>query len=343
MSHSTDLFQGVLIILAGAFANGSFGLVLKWKSPWKWEHMWLAYSFFAMLIIPWLLGLATVPHMFRVLASADSSDLVLVFLYGLGWGIGSVLYGIALRLVGLGLSYAIVMGLTAAVGSIAPLVLLHRQELGTTKGLLIVLGVAVAVTGVLFSAWAGQLKADVARRMSEKAGAEAGRNFIPGLIAALLSGVLSPMLNLSFAYGEPLASLAVKNGTTPLFAANVIWTVALSAGFITNAGYCLYLIHSGRSARLLAQHGTQYAVALLMALLWSAGYICYGFSGSRLGELAAVVGWPLMTSMTILTANFWSVVYGEWKDAGGKSRRIMAASVALLCAGMIIIGKAASL
>ena len=48
-----------LLILVGAFANGSFGLMLKFIQIWKWEHIWLLFSFFAMLIFPWLLGLIT--------------------------------------------------------------------------------------------------------------------------------------------------------------------------------------------------------------------------------------------------------------------------------------------
>jgi L-rhamnose-H+ transport protein len=338
MSNPAHVVSGILLILMGAFASGSFGLFLKRSREWEWQHIWLIYSFFGMLVIPWALGLATVPGLVRVLASANASDLTRVFLYGLGWGIGAVLYGLALKLVGLALSYAIVMGLTAAVGSLAPLILLHRHDLPTLRGLLIVTGVALIVGGVISSSWAGYLKTSAQNHLAGQAHAQTGQSFVPGLVAAILSGLLSPMLNLSFAYGEPLVKLATQNGADSLFAANIIWVVALSAGFIANATYCVYLIHRSRSTGLLAGHPKEYGVALIMASLWSASYIFYGIGGSRLGSLAAVVGWPLMSSMAILSASFWGAVSGEWAGSGRKSRLVMSASVALLCAGMIVVG-----
>ena len=149
---------GILLILVGAFANGSFGLMLKFTQTWKWEHIWLLFSFFAMLFFPWLLGLITIESLLSVLASANSQDLLLVFLFGLGWGFGAVLYGLALKMLGLALSFAIVMGLTAAVGTLAPLILLHAHQVLTLKGVVITGGVLLLVVGVILSASAGQLR-----------------------------------------------------------------------------------------------------------------------------------------------------------------------------------------
>ncbi|MCI0628761.1 MAG: hypothetical protein L0387_45140, partial [Acidobacteria bacterium] len=135
---------------------------------------------------------------------------------------------------------------------------------------------------------------------------------------------------------------AVNHGTHPLFAANLIWIVALPAGFLANAAYCAHLIRKGQSWSLFSSHWTPFGLALGMALLWSAGYIFYGFAGSKLGELAAVVGWPLMSSLTILTANFWGAVSGEWARSGTKPRLVMSGAVFLLCVGMFIVGGAES-
>jgi L-rhamnose-H+ transport protein len=340
MPNPTHVVSSILLILAGAFASGSFGVFLKRTKDWEWQHIWLVYSVFGMLAIPWALGFLTVPALLRVLSEANAGDLIRVFLYGLGWGIGAVLYGLALKLVGLALSYAIVMGLTAAIGTLAPLILLHRNELFTVKGLLIVVGVVLIVGGVVSSSWAGYLKTAAQKGLTRANFEQTRQSFLSGLAAAVLSGLLSPMLNLSFAYGEPLVSLARQNGADSLFAANIIWVVALSAGFIANGAYCVYLIGRSRSSHLLLGHGQQYRVALIMAVLWSAGYIFYGIGGSRLGELAAVVGWPLMSSMTILSASFWGAISGEWTGSGHKPRLVMSAAVGLLCAGMIVVGSA---
>lgn len=322
---------GILLILSGAFASGSFGLALKY-TRWKWEHIWLIYSCFGMVLIPWWMALLTVPDVRGVLAAAGARQAGLVLLYGMGWGIGAVLYGLALRMAGLAISYAIVMGLTAAVGSLAPLVLLHPNELSTARGRLVIGGVALIVAGVALSAWAGRLKGRIP--------AGKGENVALGVFVAILSGLLSPMLNLSFAYGGPLAKSAVERGASPLYSANVIWAVALSGGFVANAAYCLWLIARGGAWRALAGPAREYGLAAAMALLWSAGYIFYGIGGSALGEMAAVIGWPLMSSMSILSANLWGAVAGEWAGSGARPRALMLAAVVLLCVGMWIIGRA---
>jgi len=77
-------------------------------------------------------------------------------------------------------------------------------------------------------------------------------------------------------------------------------------------------------------------------VLWAGGYVCYGFAGAKLGDLAAVVGWPLMSSLTILIANFWGAASGEWRQSAPRPRVVMVAAVALLCAGIFILGGAQS-
>jgi L-rhamnose-H+ transport protein len=328
---------GILLILAGAFASGSFGLGMKYNRYWKWEHLWLAYSCVGMLVVPWVMGLVSVPHLGAVLLDAPRRDIAPVLLFGAGWGIGSVFYGLSLKLLGMALSFAIVMGLTAAVGSLAPLLLLHPGDVATARGRLIVSGVALIVAGVALSSWAGHLKGKALEGDKER------RGLALGIGVAVVSGLLSPMLNLSFAYGGPLTRAAVAGGASPSLAANVIWTVALSGGFMANAGYCAWLIARARSWRALAGPASQYGLAAAMGILWSSGFILYGIGGSGLGELAPVVGWPLMSSMTILSANFWGAVAGEWARSGRKPVALMGGSVVLLCAGMVMVGGAEAL
>jgi hypothetical protein len=72
------------------------------------------------------MGFATVPGLPQILGSVPDVDLALVFLYGFGWGVGAVLYGLALNMVGLALTYrgrtrdglrlSVAIGLTASSG-----------------------------------------------------------------------------------------------------------------------------------------------------------------------------------------------------------------------------------
>ena len=342
----TGFGLGILVILTGATANSAFGLGIKFTRSWKWEHIWLLFSVTAMILIPWLLGLLTIESLFAVLAAADGRDLLLVFLFGLGWGVGSVLYGLALKMVGLALSYAIVMGLTAAVGTMAPFVLLHWDDFLTFKGMVISAGVLLVVAGVLLSAWAGKLREESPGRIqepgegSETAEKESRRSaaVLLGLLVAGLSGILSPMLNLSFAYGIRLADQAVLLGTSPSMASNVIWVVALTAGFLVNAGYCVYLIVKGRSWNIFRGQPFHYGVGVAMGILWVSGVVTYGIGGSMLGDMREVIGWPMASAMSIIAATFWGAWSGEWTGASRKSVAVMGVSILVLSASMFLIG-----
>ncbi|MDE2928931.1 MAG: hypothetical protein OXT71_21305 [Acidobacteriota bacterium] len=342
----TGFGLGILVILTGSTANSAFGLGLKFTRSWKWEHIWLLFSVTAMILIPWLLGILTVESLFAVLAAADGRDLLLVFLFGMGWGVGSVLYGLALKMVGLALSYAIVMGLTAAIGTMAPFVLLHWDEFLTLKGMVISAGVLLVVGGVLLSAWAGKLREESPGRIqesvenSETPEKESRRSaaVLLGLLVAALSGILSPMLNLSFAYGIRLADQAVLLGTSPSMASNVIWVVALTAGFLVNAGYCVYLIVKGRSWHTFRGQPFHYGVGVAMGILWVSGVVTYGIGGSMLGDMREVIGWPMASAMSIIAATFWGALGGEWTGASRKSMAAMGVSILVLSASMFLIG-----
>lgn len=338
MANEPAITTGIILVLFGAFASGSFGLMLKYCQSWKWEHIWLVYSLIGMLIVPLGMGYATVVGLQDILNSADKRNLGLVFLFGLGWGVGAVLYGVALKAVGLALSFAVVMGLTAAIGSLAPLVLLHASEVPTLRGCVIIAGVLLMVGGVAVAAWAGHLKeVSLGRAPGVATERRSREGFRWGLSVAVLSGILSPMLNLSFAFGDPLILQAIQRGTDPVFAANVVWVVALGAGVLVNATYCCYLISRENSWKVLLQQRFHYGLALTMAILWSAGYLFYGFGASMLGRLAAVVGWPLMSGMTIISANLWGLYSGEWSNTGRTPVVVMGFSILILCASMAVV------
>ncbi len=342
----TGFGLGILVILTGSTANSAFGLGLKFTRSWKWEHIWLLFSVTAMILIPWLLGFLTIESLFAVLAASEARDLLLVFLFGMGWGVGSVLYGLALKMVGLTLSYAIVMGLTAAVGTMAPFILLHWDDFLTVKGMVICAGVLLVVVGVLLSAWAGKLREESPGRLQDPAeGSETAAKKITraaplllGLLVAALSGILSPMLNLSFAYGIKLADQAVLLGTSPSMASNVIWVVALSAGFLVNAGYCVYLIVKGRSWHIFRRQPFHYGVGAAMGILWVCGVVTYGIGGSMLGDLREVIGWPMASAMSIIAATVWGALSGEWTGASRQSMAVMGVSILVLSASMFLIG-----
>jgi L-rhamnose-H+ transport protein len=349
MPHeSVFLFTGVTLISLGAFVDGSLGLALKYIRRWRWEHLWLVYSVLAFSVIPWILGFETVRNLSGVLRMASSQDVLLVFVFGLGWGCGAVLFGLSLKMAGMALSYAIAVGLGAAVGSFAPLILLHREDILTYKGALVIGGVLLVVVGVGLCSWAGHLKdqrltqlaSDPFPNPTTEHPVQWKRDLRVrlGVTIAVLSGLLNPMINLSFVYGAPIAKLAEKQGTNPDLALNVIWAIAMTAGALVNAIYCSYLISKGNAWNLMSRPSFDYFVGLLMGLLGPVGLLLYGVGSARMGQLAAVIGWPILSSMGILSANFWGAVTGEWSGTGKRPLCIMGIAIIVLITAMFILG-----
>ena len=135
---SGHISLGIALVLIGGFLNGSFAFPMKRLPAWRWENIWLAYSFSGMIFVPWITAAATVPHLAELYRQSSSLTLVKVTLFGLGWGVGSTLFGMGISRVGLALGFAVTLGITASFGSVLPLAVLHPEELLTHRGLALI-------------------------------------------------------------------------------------------------------------------------------------------------------------------------------------------------------------
>ena len=305
---------GIALVLIGGIFNGSFILPMKRITAWPWENIWLCYSLGGMVIFPLGLAIATVPHLGEVYRNTPGSVLAEVALFGLGWGIGSTLFGLGVNRVGMALGYALVLGITASFGSLLPLILLHPEKLLTRRGHTLMIGTALVVVGLSCLAIAGRRRE---YEMKVATSAIASSSFTLGLVVCIFSGLFSSMLNFSFLFGRDLQRLASYFGSSPARAANSIWCVALSSGLIANAGYCVYLLRKNRTWHLFWKRGTFicWMGAVVMAVIWFGGIVAYGIGAASLGVLGGIVGWPLLMAMTVLAGNSWGAAMGEWRAA----------------------------
>jgi L-rhamnose-H+ transport protein len=323
-------WTGLLLIVAGGAMQGSFTIPQKFLRGWAWEAGWLLYSVAAMIVFPWILVAAIVPRPMEVYAGAGLASVSLAALFGAGWGIGSVLFGLGVAQIGTALAFAIIISLTAAVGSIVPLAVLHPGQLATGRGAVLFLGLAIVIAGVALCSKAGMIKETALYR--KKTGA-----FARGLAICIASGITSPMFNFSIAFGDPISREAARLGANPANASIAIIAVAVSSGFIINAGYCVYLLarnkswHTPRAGGLL--------LTMLMGFLWMFGMFFYGIGQTRLGLYGPVLGWPLFMTVIVLVANLWGVLTGEWQGAGRKAYRYLIAGNALMILALVVIAR----
>jgi L-rhamnose-H+ transport protein len=331
------LTSGALLVLIGGFMNGSFSLPMKLTTNWPWAASWLIYSLVGLLIIPVCLAVFSVPHLLATYQASSTRAVVLTVLFGLGWGIGSTLFGLGLSRLGIALGFAIIVGLTAALGALIPLLVLTPQYLGTVRGTWILTGLAIVLVGIALCGRAGGLK---------NAGpAAATSNYRTGLLICVASGILSSMLNLALAFGAPIADTAIRTGASAAGAQNAVWALAVGAGSLVNIGYTLFLIFRDESWHAYAAAGSarNWLAAAAMGVLWMFGIVVYGAGAASLGDLGAIIGWPLFMATVIITSNVWGFVTGEWRQARPAAVAYNLAGVIVLIVAVLVISRAGSL
>jgi L-rhamnose-H+ transport protein len=339
-------WSGLALVVVGGAMGGSFTVPLKYVRGWAWEKTWLLYSIVGMVLVPWLIVAWAVPNPASVFAGVATRELVTTALFGAGWGIGSVLFGLGVTRVGTAMAFAIVVSMTATLGSLIPLAILHPSELRSARTLWLLLGLGIVLVGLTLCARAGFLKEAAERAPilpkddpGGKTGGHATSGFLGGLLICLVAGVTSPMFNFSVAFGGNIQREAEHHGAEAAIASVAVIAVTVSAGFLTNAFYCLYLLRRNRSLRsapgspILANA----ALVVLMGLLWMLGMFFYGVGASRMGDRGPVLGWPLFMTLMVLMGNFWGTVTGEWKRSGRRAYLLLQLGNAAMVAAFIVI------
>jgi L-rhamnose-H+ transport protein len=315
--------------LAGVM-QGGFPLPMKFARKWVWENIWLASSLPGLVIFPWLIAAYTIPALGSVLASSPRQSIVEVALFGTGWGIGGMLFGLGVHRVGLSLALALVVGLTSTAGCVVPLVLFHPDRLWEKTGAMVTLAVAATLAGLVLCMLAGNERERNSRKGS----------YWAGISICVMAGLLSPLANFALIRGEPLMAAAAKLGAAPVNAPNIIWAVAMTGGMLPTAVYCGWLLWRNRTWNRFAQAAwNDGLLALLMGALFAFGNAFYGMGAENLGELGAILGWPVFMAVQVLTGSLLGVATGEWKGAGFSAARRLAFGNGFLLIAVFLIGR----
>ena len=342
---------GGLSVCAGVM-QGAFPLPMKYAKSWKWENTWSAFALWGFVILPWLWAFLTVPNLVGVYACASGRALAAITFFGAGWGIGTICFGIGVRMVGLALGSAMIIGTAGALGTLIPMIVFHGDAFRTPGGLAITGGVALMLLGVGICAVAGSQREKMQRagdcpnfRVSENGTvpftqpAEA-KSFRKGLLVCMISGLASPMLNFAFAFGGEIVTKAEAAGTLPAHASNPIWCWTMTCAFVVTLLYCACLMIKDRGWQRFLRRGTGFywGLAILMGLLWSGSIAVYGIALSMLGPLAPSLGWPILMISTIITGNLCGITTGEWKGSGRKPLATMLLGLGVLVLAICVVG-----
>jgi L-rhamnose-H+ transport protein len=329
--------SGFLLLTIAGLMNASFPLPMKFTRRWAWENTWLVWTFFALLMLPAVATFFTVPNLLVVYRSCGTVRLFYVMAFGIGWGVSQVFFGVAAETIGISLTFSLVLGTSAAVGALVPLLRLNPDKLHTPAGHSLLLGVATVLLGVAICAVAGRMREGVRPALNAKQ----RNNATAGLVLAILCGCGAASMNFGLAFGAPLSDMAIRYGASRASAGNIVWLPLLAAGAIPNLLYCLYLLEKNSSGRNFKRSGfNHWILALVMGVLWFGSVLLYGASVSALGPLGVTVGWPLFMSLIVIAASLLGIVTGEWKHSGRWPLAIQLVGVAALILAIFVLSRA---
>jgi L-rhamnose-H+ transport protein len=331
------LLLGVELTILAGLMSGNCMLPMKFTRSWKWENVWLVFSIVSLVILPWSLAFVLVGHLRDIYSGVRVEQLAVPLLLGAGWGVAQILFGISVANLGLGVAYAIIVGLGAVLGTLVPLLAQHGIAMPTLTMYFIAGGVTVMVAGVFLTAWGGQVRE---RAFKSEAHASTRRGYPAAILLAVVCGIMAPMLNYSFAFGQGIATEAVRFGASPANASYAVWPIALLGGFVPNIVYCFYLLSKNGTWRLFPASGSfgpDVLWASLMGVLWMGAFALYGMSASYLGRYGTSVGWGLFQIFMIMTATLSGVLTGEWKQAPRQATALLGMGLTCLTGATVML------
>ena len=286
------------------------------------------------------LALLTIPDLIDVYAEVSLRTMLICAACGIGWGTAVVLYGIAVNIIGLSLTTAILYGASIAVGSLAPMIISHRDRLFAAQGLGIVLADAGIIVGVLLCTWAGKLR-EAAGESDRAEGTllTARAGFLRGLVAAICGAILSSLFNIALAYGNEFNSAAIAHGANPLNAANAQWAFTVTFGYLPNIALTLITFSRRRYwQEMPAGPASHWLWPVLMGAMFIGGTALYGSGAGQLGSLGPVLGWPMYMSISILAGVFWGYLGREWHHAPRRATGWLAGGIVTQLAFIALLG-----
>jgi L-rhamnose-H+ transport protein len=372
---------GVFLHWLGGLASASFYVPFRGVKRWAWETYWLVGGVFSWIIVPWFLAGLMTRDLMAVLHEAPASSMAWTYIFGVLWGLGGLTFGLTMRYLGMSLGMAVALGYTAVFGTLMPPIFRGQfvsEVLGTRSGIIILVGVAVCVAGIIFAGAAGISKE---RELSEeeKRAAIAEFDLKRGLLVATFCGIMSACFAYGLAAGDPIKQITLRHGTSTLWQGLPVLVVLLAGGFTTNFIWCLILnIRNRTSYQYLALKTRGHVPSIneepILETATDAPGIEIAADRARRGEengrvpilanyfFSALAGttwyfqfffytmgetqmgrfkfssWTLHMASIIIFSTLWGIALKEWRGASMRTRVLVACTLFVLVGSTVIVG-----
>jgi L-rhamnose-H+ transport protein len=346
MSGTANPAMGVSLCALGGLAAAVFPLPLKKTSGWAWETSWLVLMAAGAVVAPWAAALIASPNVLSVLRAAPGRELGYCLVCGAVWGVGQLTFGLSLRYLGVGLGYAIIVGLCSAAGTLIPPVVNGKLDLmfNTHAGLVSLAAVLLSLIGIALVGAAGMSKTNELPDQQRRA-AVAEFDLRKGLFVAIVAGLTGAAMNVGLQGGETIERLSqtIEPATSDTWKELPVLVVVLTGGFVVNVAWCLYLNVKNRTlADYACPAGTLTANAGLASLgggLWCSQYFCLKAAESKMGELC-YLGWAELMTGVMFFSTIVGILLGEWRNTSIRTRALLACGWIFLTASTALLGYA---
>jgi L-rhamnose-H+ transport protein len=286
-----------------------------------------------------------------------------------------------MRYLGMSLGMGVALGYCAVIGTLVPPLLHHEfgtKVLGTTSGLVILIGIVVCVLGIAVAGLAGMSK-ERELTEEEKRSSIKEFNFFKGILVATFSGVFSACFAMGLDAAAPLAGLSARRGTPLLWTGLPKLVIVLLGGFTSNSIWCLILNLRNRtgyqyfSRRLRpaspkrglktsqataadppgkdAGGDLKEAVDASGRVPWLGNYLFSALAGVTwymqfffytMGETQMgqykFSSWTIHMASIIIFSSLWGIALKEWKGSSGLTKTLLFLGLATLILSTVIVG-----
>ncbi len=341
----TNPFLGIALYVLGGLAGACFYLPFKRVQKWAWESYWMVYAVVGLIVVPWGLAWIVSPNVISVLGQTPRETLFWCYLFGAMWGVGGLTWGLMIRYLGVGLGLAVGAGLCASAGTLIPP--LFRGEFGTLLaenwGIATLVGVAIAVLGIVLTGAAGMSKE---RELSEeeKKASVAEFDFTKGIIVAIFSGIMSAGMAFGLGSGAAIekAALAIEPVTSNVWKGIPVLVVVLLGGFTVNFLWCLFLNVKNRTGGDYLKAGAPLAANIVFAgaagAIWCSQFALYKMADAKSGPDLAFAGWTVLMSSMIIFSTILGILMHEWRGVSIRTKSLLGTSLVVLVGSLLVIG-----
>jgi L-rhamnose-H+ transport protein len=330
---------GFALVLLAAIAGGGLALPLKNRRQFELENIYIPSTLVMMIVLPLLMAAIVLPSWTQAVRAAGPQTVWTGAAFGFGWGVGAVLFGYGVTMAGMSVGYATIMGINTAVGSILPFVVASPADLLKPSGEVILAGIFGCVLGVAVCGRAGVL------RDQRKGQKNAGTSFGLALVVCAASGLLSSCANLGFAFTGKVGEAAEQLGASPVFSTLASWLPVF-----WGAALALLLWFGGIQMKrgtwrknVGANAAHDWLMGVLMGAIWFVATIPYGMGAHFLGRLGTSAGWAINIACSLLVANIFGFLTGEWTQAPAAVRRTLYSGLSILIVAVALLAIGSSM